>query len=84
MRRQLARPAAPPHSPRVIPYAELEAFFTNLVATAQSRGITCAITSGMACVHFGVAATTKDCDVLCEAGKSDDFRGFKILHVHSS
>ena len=58
----------------MIPYAELEAFFTNLVATAQSRGITCAITSGMACVHFGVAAATKDCDVLCEAGKSDDFR----------
>ena len=58
----------------MIPYAELEAFFTNLVATAQARGITCAITSGMACVHFGVAATTKDCDVLCDAAKSDAFR----------
>ncbi len=58
----------------VIPYAELEDFFSNLVASAQARGITCAITSGMACVHFGVAATTKDCDVLCDAAKSDDFR----------
>jgi len=58
----------------VIPYAELENFFASLVATAQARGITCAITSGMACVHFGVAATTKDCDVLCDAAKSDDFR----------
>jgi hypothetical protein len=58
----------------VIPCAELEAFFTNLVATAQSRGITCAITSGMACVHYGVAATTKDCDVLCTPGMSDEFR----------
>ena len=58
----------------MIPYAELEQFFTGLVATAQARGITCAITSGMACVHFGVAATTKDCDVLCDAAKSDDFR----------
>ena len=28
----------------------------------------------MACVHFGIAATTKDCDVLCDAAKSDDFR----------
>ncbi|MFN7562247.1 MAG: hypothetical protein ACK5TH_10755 [Prosthecobacter sp.] len=58
----------------MVPYAELEKFFTGLVATAQSRGITCAITSGMACVHFGVAATTKDCDVLCTVEKADDFR----------
>jgi hypothetical protein len=54
----------------VIPYAELEEFFSSLVASAQAR----AITSDMACVHFGVAATTKDCDVLCDAAKSDDFR----------
>lgn len=58
----------------MIPYAELESFFCALVATAQARGITCAITSGMACVHFGVAATTKDCDVLCTPGKAGDFR----------
>lgn len=58
----------------MIPYRELESFFTGLVTTAQQRGITCAITSGMACVHFGVAATTKDCDVLCEVGKADAFR----------
>lgn len=58
----------------MIPYRELESFFTKLVSTAQERGITCAITSGMACVHFGVAATTKDCDVLCEVGKADAFR----------
>lgn len=58
----------------MIPYAELEAFFTGLVKTAQSRGIVCAITSGMACVHFGVAATTKDCDVLCAPEQADDFR----------
>ncbi len=58
----------------MIPYAELEKFFCDLVAEAQGRGIPCAITSGMACVHFGVAATTKDCDVLCTPEKSDDFR----------
>ena len=28
----------------------------------------------MACVHFGVAATTKDCDVLCAVGKAEAFR----------
>jgi hypothetical protein len=58
----------------MVPYAELESFFTSLIATAQSRGVTCAITSGMACVHFGIAATTKDCDVLCAVEKADDFR----------
>jgi len=62
------------HSYSVVPYAELENFFSLLVSSAQGRGIPCAITSGMACVHFGVAVTTKDCDVLCDAAKSDDFR----------
>jgi hypothetical protein len=28
----------------------------------------------MACVHFGVAATTKDCDVLCAPERADAFR----------
>ncbi|MEO8351455.1 MAG: hypothetical protein ABI680_06970 [Chthoniobacteraceae bacterium] len=58
----------------MIPYAELETFFCDLVARAQTQGIPCAITSGMACVHFGVAATTKDCDVLCLPEKSEEFR----------
>ena len=53
--------------------AELESFFTGIVATAQGRGIVCGITSGMACGHFGVAATTKDCDVLCAADSAADF-----------
>ena len=54
-------------------YAEIESFFTGLIAEAQARGITCAITSGMACVHFGVSTTTKDCDVLCAADSADRF-----------
>ena len=58
----------------MIPYAGFEAFFTGLVATAQSHGIVCGITSDMACVHFGVAATTKDCDVLCAPGQAEEFR----------
>ncbi len=59
--------------PEMMTYAEIESFFTGLVAEAQSRGITCAITSGMACVHFGVSTTTKDCDVLCAAESADRF-----------
>lgn len=57
----------------MIPYEELEAFFTATVATAQERGIACGITSGMACVHFGVAATTTDCDLLCGPANADAF-----------
>ena len=33
--------------------------------TLRGRGVVCAITSGMACVHYGIAETTKDCDLLC-------------------
>lgn len=61
-------------APAVIPYQELESFFTQLVTTAQQRGIACAITGDMACVHYGVAATTKDCDVLCAVGQAEAFR----------
>ena len=46
-------------------YAELERFYEGLVTRARSRGIGCAITSGMACVAFGVSDATKDCDLLC-------------------
>jgi hypothetical protein len=46
-------------------FAELERFYQGLVIKARARGISCAITSGMACVEFGVAETTKDCDLLC-------------------
>ena len=46
-------------------YAELEQFYEGLVARARRRGIACAITSGMACVAFGVAQATQDCDLLC-------------------
>jgi hypothetical protein len=46
-------------------YGELERFYERLVSRARNRGATCAITSGMACVAFGVAQTTRDCDLLC-------------------
>lgn len=54
-------------------YAELEKFFEDLVARARQHGVTCAITSGMACVHFGFSTTTKDCDALCSPDSADRF-----------
>lgn len=53
--------------------AELEEFYQGIVRTARGRGVTCAITSGMACVHYGVATSTKDCDVLCSPEKAEQF-----------
>lgn len=44
---------------------ELHLFFEDFVSELRHRGVVCAITSGMACVHYGVAETTKDCDLLC-------------------
>jgi hypothetical protein len=45
--------------------SELHLFFEDLVRQLRSRGVVCAITSGLACVHYGVAETTQDCDLLC-------------------
>ncbi len=50
--------------------AELEEFYHGIVRSARERGVTCAITSGMACVHYGVATSTKDCDVLCSPAEA--------------
>ncbi|MEQ1829502.1 MAG: hypothetical protein ABL921_26295 [Pirellula sp.] len=50
---------------------DLDRFYENLVQTIQSSGVACAITSGMACVRYGVAISTKDCDILCSADSSD-------------
>lgn len=47
-------------------YTQLEEFYEGLVIKLRERGVTCAITSGMACVSYGVAQTTKDCDMLCQ------------------
>ena len=51
----------------MISHAELDRFFEHLVAAVQAKGGVCAITSGMACVQYGVAQATKDCDLLCAA-----------------
>ena len=51
--------------------ADLHQFYLNFVARLRGKGVLCAITSGLACVHFGVAETTKDCDLLCHPGSFD-------------
>ncbi|MBM3837458.1 MAG: hypothetical protein FJ398_05775 [Verrucomicrobia bacterium] len=43
-------------------------FYEDLVRKLRARGVICAITSGLACVHYGVAETTQDCDLLCHPG----------------
>jgi hypothetical protein len=50
---------------------ELYRFFEDLVGELRSRGVLCAITSGLACVHYGVAETTRDCDLLCHPDSFD-------------
>ena len=64
-------------------YAEREEFYESLVARARRQGIACAITSGMACVAYGVAQATQDCDLLCApdaAGKFLSLLGEASLH----
>jgi hypothetical protein len=50
---------------------EIIEFYLDLVRRSQERGIRCAITSGMACVAFQVAESTKDCDLLCDPEMAD-------------
>ena len=52
---------------------EIIEFYLDLVRRAQERGIRCAITSGMACVAFEIAESTKDCDLLCDPEMADKF-----------
>lgn len=50
----------------MISQSELDCFYEAIVTAVRDQGCMCAITSGMACVQYGVAMSTKDCDVLCE------------------
>jgi hypothetical protein len=50
---------------------ELHRFYEELVCQLRDRGVVCAITSGLACVHYGIAETTQDCDLLCHPRSFD-------------
>ena len=65
----------------MISQAELDRFFERLVTTVQTQGGVCAITSGMACVQYGVASATKDCDLLCWADSAGQL--LNVLRVTS-
>ena len=65
----------------MISQAELDRFFERLVTTVQTQGGVCAITSGMACVQYGVASATKDCDLLCSADSAGQL--LNVLRVTS-
>lgn len=54
---------------------ELQLFYEGLVQKLRDRGVVCAITSGLACVHYGIAETTKDCDLLCHPESFDKLLG---------
>ncbi|MBS2034557.1 hypothetical protein JST97_06205 [bacterium] len=47
-------------------YADLERFYLDLVQSLRGQGVTCAVTSGMACVAWGVSPSTQDCDILVQ------------------
>ena len=51
----------------MVSQADLDRFYEHLVVSVRKAGGACAITSGMACVHYGIAFSTKDCDLLCLA-----------------
>jgi hypothetical protein len=51
-----------------VTHLDLHSFYEDLVRQLRARGALCGITSGLACVHYGVAETTKDCDLLCHEG----------------
>jgi hypothetical protein len=59
--------------------AELHVFFEDLVRKLRDQGVVCAITSGLACVHYGVAETTQDCDLLCHPKSFDEL--LKLLSL---
>ena len=53
--------------------ADLDRFYEDLIASIRASGGVCAITSGMACVLYQVAQSTKDCDVLCSTNSVEPF-----------
>jgi hypothetical protein len=57
----------------LVALASLEAFYLELVRLARSQSISCAVTSGMACVALGIAPATSDCDLLLRSSDCSSF-----------
>ncbi|MFZ4695834.1 MAG: hypothetical protein ACOYMV_11970 [Verrucomicrobiia bacterium] len=43
----------------------LDDFYQSILKRLQEQHVSCAITGGLACVQFGVAEHTEDCDLIC-------------------
>ena len=43
----------------------LDSFYHGLARRLRRKGVPCAITSGLACVEYGVVEHTEDCDLIC-------------------
>jgi hypothetical protein len=54
-----------------VDFGEIHLFYENLVRKLRDRGVVCGITSGLACVHYGIGETTQDCDLLCHPDSFD-------------
>lgn len=57
----------------MVSQADLDRFYEDLIGSIRASGGVCAITSGMACVLYQVAQSTKDCDVLCSGPTTEPF-----------
>jgi hypothetical protein len=43
--------------------------------------VVCGITSGLACVHYGIAESTKDCDLLCHTASFATLLDLRAQHL---
>lgn len=59
----------------------LDAFYAAISTRLRSEGVPCAITGGLACVQFGVADHTEDCDLICSAAHAETL--LKVLRASS-
>ncbi len=57
----------------------LDAFYAAISRRLRGHGVPCAITGGLACVEFGVAEHTEDCDLICPAAHADTLLNAAIL-----
>ena len=62
-----------------IPWPDIDEFYASLSSELQRRQVPCAITGGLACVEFGVAEHTEDCDLICPPGHAETL--LKVLQT---
>jgi hypothetical protein len=58
---------------------DLDEFFASILTPLRRQGVPCAITGGLACVEFGVADHTEDCDLICPSAHAETL--LRLLHA---